>query len=289
MKLSAVALTTLMAAYTLSAGDAKIVFLAGSPSHGPGDHEHRAGCLLLKACLDKLPGVTSEVYSNGWPQNPEAAFAGAATIVVYSDGELGHPFLKDDHLQTIGAMMKRGVGLVCLHYAVEPKKEKGEKEFLDWMGGCFETDWSVNPTWRPEFKPLPEHAITRGVNLLHLTDEWYFHMRFREGMKGVVPILSAVAPESTMARADGSHEGNPAVREAVRRGEPQVVAWVCDRADGGRGFGFTGGHYHRNWGNDDFRKLVLNAILWTAKVEVPAGGMDCKVTDEELKRNLDRK
>ena len=73
-----------------------------------------------------------------------------------------------------------------------------------------------------------------------------------------------------MNRPDGPHEGNPAVREAVKRGEPQIVAWACERPDGGRGFGFTGGHYHRNWGNDNFRKLVLNAILWTAKVEVPA-------------------
>ena len=112
MKHMVVALTTLMAAFTVSAGDAKIVFLAGPPSHGPGDHEHRAGCLLLKACLDKVPGVTSEVYSNGWPQNPEAAFAGAATLVVYSDGGPGHPLLQDDRLKTLGALMKKGVGLV---------------------------------------------------------------------------------------------------------------------------------------------------------------------------------
>jgi hypothetical protein len=274
---------------TASAGDAKIVFLAGSPSHGPGEHEHRAGCLLLQGCLDKVPGVTSEVYSNGWPQNPAAAFAGVATLVVYSDGGPGHPLLRDDHLKMVGALMRKGVGLVCIHYAVEPTKEAGEKEFLDWIGGCFETDWSVNPTWLAEFKPMPTHAITRGVNPLRITDEWYFHMRFRESMKGVLPILSAVPPASTMDRADGPHEGNPAVREAVRRGEPEIVAWACERTDGGRGFGFTGGHYHRNWGNDDFRKLVLNAILWTAKVEVPAGGVECKITEEDLKRNLDRK
>jgi type 1 glutamine amidotransferase len=75
----------------------------------------------------------------------------------------------------------------------------------------------------------------------------------------------------------------------VKRGEPQILAWARERPDGGRGFGFTGGHFHRNWGNDDFRKLVLNAILWTAKNEVPAAGVECKVTDDHLRRNLDRK
>jgi hypothetical protein len=279
----------LAAAVAATAGNAKIVLLAGPPSHGPGDHEHRAGCLLLKSCLDKFPGVTSEVYSNGWPQDPETAFAGAATVVIYSDGGGGHPFLRDDRLKTIGDLMKQGVGLICLHYAVEPTKEKGEKEFLDWIGGCFETDWSVNPTWRPDFQPLPTHPITRGVKPPNLNDEWYFHMRFRDGMKGVVPILSAVAPAGTMGRPDGPHEGNPAVRAAVKRGEPQIVAWACERADGGRGFGFTGGHYHSNWGNDNFRKLVLNAILWTAKVEVPAAGVEGKPTAEELRLNLDKK
>ena len=185
--------------------------------------------------------------------------------------------------------MKKGVGLALLHYAVEPTKQKGNKEFLDWTGGCFETDWSVNPTWRAEFKSLPAHAITRGVQPFIMNDEWYFYMRFRDGMKDVQPILQAVAPAATMDRPDGPHEGNPAVREAVKRGEPQILAWACERPDGGRGFGFTGGHFHSNWGNDDCRKLVLNAILWTAKVEVPATGVECKVTAEDLKQNQDKK
>jgi hypothetical protein len=284
---------TLIAAVLLAPGvlaaERKIVFIAGAPSHGPGEHEHRAGCLLLKSCLDQMGGFASVVYTNGWPADPAAAFDGADAIVVYSDGGGGHPLLQGDRLATIGNLVKKGVGLVCIHYAVEPTKEKGEKEFLDWIGGCFEVDWSVNPHWEAEFKELPKHPITQGVHPFKLDDEWYFHMRFRDGMKGVTPILTAVAPESTMKRADGPHEGNPAVREAVKRGEPQHVAWACERPDGGRGFGFTGAHYHRNWGNEDFRRLVLNAILWTAKADVPPEGAQCRVTDEQLKANLDAK
>jgi type 1 glutamine amidotransferase len=67
------------------------------------------------------------------------------------------------------------------------------------------------------------------------------------------------------------------------------VAWAYQRPGGGRGFGFTGGHYHKNWGNDDFRKVVLNAILWIAKVDVPAQGVESKVTPEDLQKNLDTK
>jgi type 1 glutamine amidotransferase len=283
------ALVSLFACLVSShAADKKIVFVAGPPSHGPGQHEHRAGCLLLKSCLDKIQGVTSVVYSNGWPSDPNA-FDGADSIVIYADGGPGHPALLDDHLKQLDALMKKGVGLACIHYATEPTIEKGEKEFINWIGGCFEINRSVNPHWDADFKSLPKHPITNGVKPFSILDEWYFYMRFRDGMKGVTPILSAIPPESTMSRPNGTHEGNPDVREAVKRGELQHVAWACERPGGGRGFGFTGGHFHKNWGDDNFRKIVLNAILWTAKVKVPADGVQSTVTAEELTQNLDPK
>ena len=67
------------------------------------------------------------------------------------------------------------------------------------------------------------------------------------------------------------------------------LAWAVERPDGGRGFGFTGAHFHKNWGNENFRKIVLNALLWTAHAEVPANGVECAVTEENLKKNLDPK
>ena len=71
-------------------------------------------------------------------------------------------------------------------------------------------------------------------------------------------------------------------------GESQHVAWAFRREDDGRGFGFTGGHNHWNWGNDNFRKLVLNAITWTAKVEVPDSGVSSKpVSVKDLEQNQD--
>jgi len=271
-----------------NAADKKIVFVAGKASHGPGEHEHRAGCLLLKSCLDKVPGVTSIVLSNGWPAD-DSAFDGAASIVLYMDGGEGHPALQDSRLETLGGLMKRGVGLVCLHYATEPTLEKGQKEFLEWIGGAFEANWSVNPHWEANFSKLPKHPITHGVKPFSINDEWYFHLRFREGMKGVIPILSAIPPESTMSRPDGAHEGNAAVREAVKNHETETVAWASERPGGGRGFGFTGAHMHQNWGNDNFRKIVLNAIVWTAKMDVPREGIQSHVSDEQLKANLDPK
>ena len=61
------------------------------------------------------------------------------------------------------------------------------------------------------------------------------------------------------------------------------------RADGGRGFGFTGGHSHRNWGDQNFRRVVVNAILWAAKADVPEGGAKVDFDPIDLNRNLDSK
>jgi type 1 glutamine amidotransferase len=284
-------LTVTLAACALSApaADKKIILVAGGASHGSGDHEHRAGCLLFKACLDKVPGVTTEVYTGGWVPDPKV-FDGADAIVIYSDGGGGHPFIQQNRLQVLGDLMKKGVGLGCVHYAVEVPTEKGGKEWLDWIGGYFEVNWSVNPFWTADFKALPEHPVTRGVKPFKQVDEWYYHMRFQPDMKGVTPILSALPPADTLKRGDGPHENNPAVREAVLTNQqPQHVMWVYERPDGGRGFGFTGGHSHKFWANDNFLKPVLNAILWIAKAEVPPEGVDTAVAPELFSGNMDKK
>jgi hypothetical protein len=62
-----------------------------------------------------------------------------------------------------------------------------------------------------------------------------------------------------------------------------------ERADGGRGVGFTGGHVHRNWKDDNFRKVVLNALLWICKVEVPKDGVESSVSEELILANWDDK
>lgn len=261
-----------------------VVFIAGPKSHGYMGHEHNAGCLLLAKCLNEnVPGIRAVVHRDGWPSDP-AAIEGADVIVVFSDGGNRHPILP--HLEQVAPLMKKGVGIVMLHYAVEvPKGEPGNR-FLDWVGGYFETYWSVNPHFHAKFTEFPEHPITRGVKPFEADDEWYYHMRFRENMEGVTPILTAIPPDSTRQRPDGPHSNNPVVRS--RMGMPEHLAWAFERPGGGRGFGFTGGHWHWNWANDSFRTVVLNAIVWCAGLEVPVGGVPSRTpTFEELQANQD--
>jgi len=276
----------------LADGRKKLVLVAGRPSHGPGDHEFRAGCMLLEKCLDAAvaaagPQLVTATYSGGWPTDP-TAFDNADAIFFFADGGGGHPVLQSSRLAQIDALAKRGVGVACLHYAVEVPKEKGGPEFLNWMGGYFEPHWSVNPHWMLAQTELAAgHPITRGVKPFETQDEWYYHMRFREPPTGVTAILSAVPPDATRERPDGPHSNNPTVRAG--KGSREVLAWAYERPDGGRGFGCTGAHFHKNWSNDEFRKLMLNALVWTSGLDVPTDGISSGVSAEDLAANLDDK
>jgi hypothetical protein len=265
----------------------KLVMLAGRPSHGPMEHEFNAGVLLLARCLGGVSGLEVAHYKNGWPDS-DKAFEGASGIFLYADGGAGHPFIQGDHLRVIGDFMGRGVGLMCAHFGVEVPRDKGGKAFQDWIGGYYEHLWSCNPMWTPEFKDLPEHPITRGVKPFVIRDEWYFNMRFRPQMKGVTPILSA-KPSDAVRDGPYVYPRGPYQHIQEAKGRSEAMMWAVERPDGGRGVGFTGGHFHKNWLDDDFRKVVLNALLWTCKAEVPRDGVASSVAAGDIAQNLDPK
>jgi len=255
-----------------AAESAKVVVIAGRPSHGPGEHEFNAGCKLLVKWLGEIKGVEPVLVTGGWPAD-ESVFDGARSVVFFMDGGGGHPMIQGKHLEAMKTLMDKGVGLACLHYAVEFPKGKAGDQLLDWLGGYYESGYSDNPHNNPHLTPKEGHPITRGVKSFHANDEWYFRIRFRPDDPRVTPILTAGALKG--------HDG--------KTYNGQVVAWATERADGGRAFGFTGAHFHKNWGDADFRKLVLNAILWTAKLDVPESGVESAIADEDLAKNLDKK
>jgi len=278
---------TFAATTTAEEPAAKIVLIAGRPSHGPGDHEFNAGCKLMAERLANVPGVEPVLVAGGWPKD-ESVFDGAKALVFFMDGGAGHPAIQGDHLEKLQKLVDQGVGLAFMHYGVEvPKGEPGDT-FLNWIGGYYETGYSTNPHWKAEIQSLPDHPITRGVKPFAVVDEWYYNIRFRPDMEGVTPILVATPDDKTRDTSHTSPAG-PYKHIQEAKGRPEVLAWVVERPDGGRGYGFTGGHAHANWGDPNFRKLNLNALLWTAGLDVPEGGVASEVSPEELKANLDPK
>lgn len=247
--------------------------------------------MLLADQLKKSgAGFETTVVTDGWPED-ESVFDGADAIVIYAVGGGKHPAMA--HLKKLRELAEKGVGIGCIHYAVEVPEGEAGNAFLDAIGGYFEAGWSVNTHWKPTFK-MPSHPIANGVKEFSIQDEWYYHMRFRKDMEGVTPILTALPPAETLSRPDGAHSGNPDVRRAVLDDmQPQHVMWVFERPEnlgGGRAFGFTGGHFHKNWQDDNQRRIVINAIAWISGVTLPENGIPSETpTDEEMNVNLDKK
>lgn len=244
-----------------------VLIIAGPPSHGPGVHRFPAGAALLAEALNRSGAPVRAEAVEGWPA--DAARVGAADLVVlYSDGLGGH--VARGRAAELRERWLAGRALAVLHFALEPPDDEPALAalLLDAIGGRFEAGWSVNPVWRLQAAPEPAHPAAAGVGPLDIDDEWYFHLRLAPGIQ---PLLAAHPPRAVVAQ-DGPRSGNPTVRAALERGEPQVVAWTWEPAGRPRGFGFTGGHAHRFWYQDGLRRLVVNALLWSAGLEVPAGG-----------------
>ncbi|MBI1375655.1 MAG: hypothetical protein GC159_23335 [Phycisphaera sp.] len=268
------------AAAPKKAGDApKIVLIAGHTDHPPGTHEHRRGMDLFAYALKRFKReATVEVYDNGWPDKPDT-LDDADTIVFFTDGSneknpLGHPLLKGDRLDVLEKQMKRGCGLVLLHYAnIMPTDPMGKK-MLDWVGGYFDFEsgpeqngkkwWSAISTCESDVTPAsPQHPILSGVKPFKIKDEWYYNLRFT----------------GTESRNDPTQDPRvtPIFNVAIPgAGNPQTVAWAVQRTaeqGGGRGFAFTGGHFHANWRDPELFRTMLNAVVWTAGMKVPAEGV----------------
>ncbi len=257
----------------------KVVLIAGplDRSHPPGTHEYEKSVRLLAHCLDHAPnlhGVRTEVHLGGWPDDPRT-LDDADSIVLVASGsdrrEEDHPLLVGDRLSVVERQMKRGCGLVLIHWATFAPKDKLGGKLLEWVGGYF--DYETGPLPRGWYSKIqtattkarpgsPGHPLCAGLTPFELREEYYYRIRFRDGDARRVPVLVTPIPGER---------------------DDQVVAWAVERAGGGRGFGFTGGHFFDNWKVENFRRMVLNAIVWTAGAEVPAGGVRSRLpTEEEL-------
>jgi type 1 glutamine amidotransferase len=245
----------------------KIVLIAGPlDSHPQDTHEYERTIVLLKHCMessDVFRGVRVDLVFGGWPSDP-AALDDADSILLTSGGcdrKLeDHPLYVGDHLQCLERQMKRGCGIIFLHWSTFHPSQHHDL-ITEAVGGYFDFETGPPPSrWASRIETrdwsttigAPDHPISRGVKPFALKEEFYYRLRFRDEDPRLRFILLK----------DG--------------GEPRssAVGWAVERKDGGRGFGFTGGHFFANWWLPDFRRLVLNALAWTAKIEVPAGGVE---------------
>lgn len=278
---------------------AKIVIVAGKPSHPPRMHEFNAGVQLLARCFTHVENVDAQFVLNGWPKN-ETILHDADAIIFFMDGGGKHEVVQEDgrRMKLLDNLVEKGVGLGFMHYGVEVIADQAGDQFKKWIAGHYEHMFSCNPIWEPKFTTFPDHPISNGVGPFSIKDEWYFNMRFISDLKGnevqetaelkFWPILVA-APSDAVRNGPYVYPKGPYSHIQASKGRAEAMMWATERQSGARGFGFTGGHFHDNWGNNDFRKVVLNAMMWIAHQEVPQDGIESQVTSSDLNQNLDPK
>jgi type 1 glutamine amidotransferase len=248
----------------------EVLIVVGPSNHPPGSHEVAAGGRVMQHCLSQVEGVHVRL-TEGWPKDKQVVDQ-AATIVFI--GDLFPPEVlpeRDKIMGTLSAAMDRGCGIVCVHYATglqgQHVAEDGSHPLLGWLGGYFATSGCkhhqsvariVTATLTPE---EIDHPVLRGWNKFQFDDEPYWNNYF--GKDG--PAENVTALVSTMLPPEDPKK--------------ETVVWAVERPDGGRGVGLVIPHYFRNWQIADLRTLVLNAICWTAKCEIPAAGVKTSLPD----------
>ena len=257
-----------------AAAEKRIVLIGGVKSEGPARHDYPNGIRLLKALLESSPdlrlvgNVAIDAYPDGWPTDP-AALDDASTLVWYFDGLEHHPLLDNTRRAQFEALMRRGVGLVALHQASTLPKDDEVVGLPRWLGaaryGMFD-----RTTQDAELSPsAPSHPVSRGVKAFTHYDEYYPTFRGQGLVRGVTPILRG---RLTTDFRDGRElsDDKPAVNS---------VAWAYERGGGGRSFVFSGAHFLTAFDEPALRRTLLNAIFWTAKIDVPKGGVRSGLPD----------
>ena len=246
---------------------ANVVLIAGPITGHPKEaHEYEKAVTLIKHCLETSPNAPSmnlSAHYQGWPEDP-SVLERADAILLVSDGsdhqETMHPFYREDRFAMLKKQMDRGCGLMLLHWSTF-HPARFHDEITEWIGGYFDYETGPEPrkwysriqTWSQEVSLASmAHPVLRGVRPFELKDEYYYHLRFRTSDRRLQPILQV----------------HPPGEESL-----DTVAWCLERKDGGRGFAFTGGHFHDSWWLPDFRRMLLNAVVWTSGCEVPEDGV----------------
>jgi len=254
-------------AQPVDAPPTQVLILVGPSTHPPGTHEVAAGGRLVAHCLShatNVPKIHAEVITE-WPTD-RTRLQKIATVVFTGDRFPPEEMADRDRIMAdLATMMDHGCGLVCFHYATglgaSHVKPDGDHPLLRWMGGYFATRCAHHQSIAKIFNAATieptksDHPVLRGWKPFTVRDEPYISNYF--GPNGLAPNVTALATAQLPPESPKS----------------EIVAWAVSRADGGRGAGIVMPHFYKNWQVTDLRMLIMNAIVWSAKLDVPPSGV----------------
>ena len=263
-------LLSLQVVALVAADPTHILVVVGPSNHPAGTHEVAASGRLMADCLMKasnLSGIIKADVVTEWPQDQAVLDRCASVVFIGDNFPLTQMPNAPDLMSSFSAMMARGCGIVCVHYAVglqaKVLPDDGAHPLLDWLGGYFAVRAKHHQSVAKIFPSATiepatvTHSICQGWTTFTINDEPYINLWWggenNRPSSRVTPIASSMLPPEKPQR--------------------ETVAWATERNDGGRGFGIVMPHFYRNWVNQDLRRCIMNGIVWSAKMEVPVGGV----------------
>jgi type 1 glutamine amidotransferase len=234
----------------------------GPDGHPPATHEYVPGLAVLAKCLRGVPGleVTTARADGLWKEGPDLLGRADGAVLFLAEGAKWVA-AEPQRQKAFEALAARGGGLVGLHWAIGTRDAKPIDGFLRLLGGCHGGRDRKYAVLEADVQVLdPEHPVTTGIRPFRVKDEFYYRLKFVPPAASVRPLLGVAID-----------------------GRTETVAWAWERPDGGRSFGFSGLHFHANWGRPEYRRLAAQAVLWTLKLPVPKEGLPVDVKEEDLR------
>lgn len=242
----------------------RILLLGQKPdSHPAATHEYMAGVNLLARLLAKTPGLQTIVVQadSPWKDGPELLDGADGAILFLTEGAR---WVSEEpqRLAAFRRLAKRGGALACLHWGMGTRDAAPVADFTALFGACHGgPDRKYQVLKVRAVAARSSHPVLAGIAPFDVHDEFYYALKRPVDLAGlkVTPLIKVPI--------DGSDES---------------VAWGAERPDGGRSFGFSGLHFHENWKLTEYRRLVLQGILWTLKRPIRDGGEPVDVSPDDL-------
>ena len=239
----------------------RVLLLGQRPdTHPKTTHEYMAGIRLISRFLNDKGGfqVIVEQADSPWKDGPELLDRADAVVLFLTEGA---KWVSEDQERLVAfqRLAKRGGGLTALHWAMGTKEAPPVESFVNLFGGCHggpDRKYKVD-----DFRLVPSstpHPILSGIKPFEAHDELYYALKFPAQRHGHTVLINA-----EIGQAD------------------EAVAWAWHREDSGRSFGFSGLHFHKNWELIEYRRLIVQGILWTMKEAIPADGLSLELTKNE--------
>lgn len=224
-----------------------LLLAQGPDGHPRATHEYVAGQNVLAKLLRDIPDLKATiVQADGeWHDGPALIDKADHCVLFVSEGA---KWVNSDPARrgAFQRLAKRKGGLSVLHWGMGTREAANVDVFVQLFGACHGGPDRKYKVLEAICKPAPDHPATVGIEEFKLKDEFYYALKRNPDNKDLRPLLTA--------RIDDRDE---------------MVSWAWQREDGGRSFGFSGLHFHANWAEPNYQRLVGQGVLWTMGIQPP--------------------